>query len=74
VARALRESGVRCDGVNLLLSDGEVAGQVVFHVHLHVIPRFRGDGFAFRPGPSYSSIPSRGELDSVAKGIREGLR
>lgn len=74
VARALRRCGVRCEGVNLLLSDGEVAGQVVLHVHLHVIPRFRGDGFAFRPGPSYGGVPVREELDRVAVQIREGLR
>lgn len=31
-------AGVRCEGVNLFLADGEAAGQEVFHVHLHVIP------------------------------------
>src|SRR5580704_12091600 len=45
VARGLRKSGVRCEGVSLYLADGKVAGQEVFHVHLHVIPRFEGDGF-----------------------------
>ena len=35
---AIRSSGVRCQGVNLLLADGEAAGQDVFHVHLHLIP------------------------------------
>ncbi|MEM5521431.1 HIT family protein [Sulfitobacter sp. AS59] len=32
-----------CDGVNLLLSDGPAAGQDVFHLHLHVKPRWHGD-------------------------------
>jgi len=36
VAAALRTCGVRCEGVNLLLADGEAAGQSVFHAHLHV--------------------------------------
>lgn len=46
VAAALYGSGLRCKGVNFLLADGEAAGrQEVFHVHLHVIPRFEGDGF-----------------------------
>ena len=45
VAAALRGSGLRCEGVNLSLADGAVAGQEVFHVHLHVIPRYAGDGF-----------------------------
>src|SRR5262245_55529620 len=39
VAAALRRSGIRCEGVNLLLADGEAAGQSVFHTHLHVVPR-----------------------------------
>lgn len=45
VAEALRDvEGVDAEGINLLLADGERAGQVVPHVHLHVIPRHRGDG------------------------------
>ncbi|MFI5941824.1 HIT family protein [Streptomyces uncialis] len=41
LGRALRLSGLRCEGVvNLFLADGEAAFQEVFHVHLHVFPRF----------------------------------
>jgi histidine triad (HIT) family protein len=66
--RALRGSGLRCDGVNLLLADGEAAGQEVFHVHLHVLPRFEDDGF----GLVYKRArrPSRGDLDAAAVRIR----
>lgn len=42
VARALREA-TQCEGINLVLSDGAAAGQDVFHLHLHVKPRWRGD-------------------------------
>jgi len=73
IAAALRGSGLRCEGVDLFLADGEAAGQDVFHVHLHVIPRFRGDGFGFRFGPAYGTRPARVELDSVAETIREML-
>lgn len=45
LAGALRRSPVPTDGINLLLADGELAGQEVFHVHLHVVPRTGGDGF-----------------------------
>ena len=31
-----------CDGFNLLQNNGEVAGQTVFHFHLHLIPRYEG--------------------------------
>ena len=33
------------DGYNLHLADGTVAGQVVMHVHMHVVPRGAEDGF-----------------------------
>ena len=48
IAAALRRAAVRCEGVNLFVADGEATGQDVFHVHLHVIPRYVGDGFGFR--------------------------
>jgi diadenosine tetraphosphate (Ap4A) HIT family hydrolase len=31
------------DGFNLGINVGEAAGQTVFHTHLHLIPRYRGD-------------------------------
>jgi len=65
--------GPRCEGVNLFLADGSVAGQDVFHVHLHVIPRYAGDGFGFRFGPDYAHRPQRSELDDVAGEIRAAL-
>jgi len=73
VAAALRESGLRCEGVNLFLADGAVAGQEVFHIHLHVIPRYAGDGFGLRFGSSYGAMPGREELDRVAGRIRSAL-
>ncbi len=47
LAAALRRSGLRCEGVNLFLADGAIAGQEVFHAHLHVVPRFAGDDVRF---------------------------
>lgn len=69
----LRRSGVRCEGVNLFLAEGEAAGQEVFHVHLHVLPRYRGDGFGMPLGPQTRQAPGRAALDEVAGHIREGL-
>jgi histidine triad (HIT) family protein len=65
----LRASGIKCEGVNLFLADGEAAGQDVFHVHLHVIPRFLGDGFGFKLDKSYWNLPLREELDKIASKI-----
>ncbi|RLI44895.1 HIT family protein [Candidatus Bathyarchaeota archaeon] len=73
VADALRQSGVKCEGVNLHLADGEAASQEIFHVHLHVIPRFRGDGFRIKFGPSYGVKPDRKELDEIAERIRASM-
>lgn len=73
IAQAVRESGVRCQGINLFVADGAVAGQEVFHVHLHIIPRYRGDGFGFRFGPNYGQRPARTELDRIAGQVREAL-
>ena len=70
---ALRQSGLPCEGVNLFLADGVAAGQEVFHVHLHVIPRFRGDGFGLRFPPTYGLHPERWELDEIAASIRGGM-
>jgi histidine triad (HIT) family protein len=73
LAAAVRQAGVKCEGVNLFLADGEAAGQEVVHVHLPVIPRFEGDGFVFRFGSDYFRLPERAELDDVAAGIRQAL-
>ncbi len=32
-----------CEGVNILQNNGEIAGQTVFHLHVHVIPRYEDD-------------------------------
>ena len=73
IAQAIRNSGVKCEGINLFLADGETAGQDVFHVHLHVLPRYTGDGFGLRFGPEYGNRPSRAELDGIAGKIRRAL-
>lgn len=72
MGQALRGGTVKCDGVNLLLSDGEVAGQEVFHVHLHVIPRYSGDSFRFNFGRS-AIPPSKADLDEIAERLRAAL-
>lgn len=42
VARALKEV-LNCDGMNVLQNNGKIAGQTVFHFHMHLIPRYEGD-------------------------------
>jgi histidine triad (HIT) family protein len=73
LATALRNSGLKCEGVNLFLADGEAAGQEVLHTHLHVFPRYRGDGFGLVFPPHYSQQPKRKELDEIAAKIKVAL-
>lgn len=69
-AAALRASGLPCEGVNFFLADGEAAMQEVFHVHLHVFPRFRGDGFGLKFSPEYyKRRPQRSLLDEQAANL-----
>ncbi len=71
VARAIRESGVKCEGINLFLADGEAAFQEIFHLHMHVFRRFKGD--SFKIDADWSRKPARRELDDVARRIRSSL-
>jgi len=73
LAPAVRRSGVACEGINLFLADGRPAGQEVMHVHLHIVPRFSGDGFGFRIGPLNFQHPDRAALDRVAAHIAGAL-
>jgi diadenosine tetraphosphate (Ap4A) HIT family hydrolase len=45
----------------------------VLHVHLHVIPRFEGDGFGLTFGPDYADRPGGEELERAARRIRGAL-
>jgi histidine triad (HIT) family protein len=73
VARALPRASVRMEGLNLFLADGAAAGQDVFHVHVHVIPRFAGDGFGLRFGPDNRRMAPRAALDEVAGQLRAAV-
>jgi histidine triad (HIT) family protein len=66
LAQAIRRSGLRSEGVNFFLADGAAAGQTVFHSHLHVIPRFAGDGFKIRFPVGYGHRPARKDLNEIA--------
>jgi diadenosine tetraphosphate (Ap4A) HIT family hydrolase len=67
-AAAIRASGVRCEGINLFLADGEAAFQEIPHFHIHVFPRYRGD--PFKLVANWDVKPPRAELDEVALQIR----
>ena len=68
VAAALKKT-YDCDGVNILQNNGEAAGQSVFHLHIHVIPRFEGDSInmLWKPG----EMPS--DLAETAEAIKSNI-
>ena len=45
-------AALKCDGFNIVQNNGECAGQTVFHFHMHLIPRYKGDqvGITWHPG------------------------
>lgn len=62
------------DGLNIVVNSGSAAGQDVFHYHVHVIPRYRHDGFDIPlPFPG-SAMPDRTVLDATAARIIAALR
>ncbi len=73
ISRALRTSGIRCEAVSFYLANGREAGQEVFHVHMHVIPRWRGDGLGLRVRTERGHLADRKELDSLAAKIRTAM-
>jgi histidine triad (HIT) family protein len=64
VAAALRGSDIATDGINFFLADGEAAGQEVFHVHLHVVPRTVDDDVQIA---AQQERADREALDAVAE-------
>jgi histidine triad (HIT) family protein len=73
VAAALVE-GLGADGVNLFQANGAAAGQVVPHVHVHVIPRYNDDGHHWNwTSSTYADAEEMQRVaDRVAAAVRRG--
>lgn len=69
VAIALRDA-FGCDGVNILQNNGEAAGQTVFHLHVHVIPRFVDDDVRIKWTPGATP----GDMEEIAEAIRARIK
>ena len=69
IAAAVQKA-VGSDGYNVLCNNGRAAGQVVEHLHFHIVPRKTGDGI-FDRWPSYK-YPA-GKAEKIARNIRNNL-
>ncbi len=69
VARAIR-AALAPDGLNLVQSNGRAGGQEIFHLHVHVIPRWVGDGLRLARPPV---VRRERPLSEVAAEIRRAL-
>lgn len=70
IAAAIKEE-TGCDGINILQNNGTAAGQSVFHLHIHIIPRFENDGILpVWPQGAYED----GEAAEMAEKIRKRIK
>ncbi|MFA6050152.1 MAG: HIT family protein [Candidatus Paceibacterota bacterium] len=68
VSVAIKQA-VDADGINLGMNNEEAAGQVIFHAHIHIMPRVEGDGLQLWPQKDYKD----GEAASIADRIKKEL-
>ncbi|KKT81985.1 MAG: HIT family hydrolase [Candidatus Yonathbacteria bacterium RIFCSPLOWO2_01_FULL_43_27] len=60
------KSALNADGINIEMNNDPIAGQIIFHSHIHIVPRFEGDGFRhWRGARDYRE----GEMNEVAQKI-----
>ena len=58
------------DGISIIQQNGKAAGQDIFHLHVHVVPRFEGQKL-----PPFSELREveRAKLDALTKKIKQQL-
>lgn len=65
---AAMTKGLKADGFNLVQNNGEIAGQTVFHFHMHLIPRYEGDGEMIHWTPGETD---KEELEQIARQVKD---
>ncbi len=63
------KTGVSAEGINIHINNEQVAGQVVFHTHVHILPRFSDDGHRLWKGELYKD----GAEQVIAKQVTDQL-
>jgi histidine triad (HIT) family protein len=64
------KKATKADGISIIQQNGKAAAQDIFHLHVHVVPRFEGQKL-----PSFSALRevARGKLEVMAKKIKQEL-
>ncbi len=68
IAAAVKAS-MKCDGINICQNNFRPAGQLVDHIHFHIIPRFEGDGLKTWPQGEYKE----GEMEETLEKLKSSL-
>lgn len=64
------KNAVKADGLNIVWNNEPIAGQLIYHSHVHLIPRFTGDNFEHWHGKTKPTVE---ELVENAKKIRKNI-
>ncbi len=64
------KNALNTDGINIEMNNDSVAGQIIFHAHMHIVPRFLGDGFTHWNG---ARGYQENEITEVAQKISASL-
>ncbi len=64
------KTALGANGINIEMNNDASAGQIIFHTHIHIVPRFEGDGFKHWKG---ARGYKEGEMEKIKKGIGEHL-
>ncbi len=67
------KKAMSADGVNILMNNEPEAGQMVFHSHIHIIPRFKADAFEHFPPMKPKTSYEEGEATEIAEKIRNAI-
>ena len=61
---------LKCDGFNIVQNNGEIAGQTVFHFHMHLVPRYIKDNVTMTWIPGKADTE---ELSTLSKALRKRI-
>jgi len=64
------KNGTKADGVNVIINNEKAAGQLIFHAHVHIIPRFENDGFTHWHGQGGET---KSDFENIQNSIKKSL-